>query len=64
MYNYDPNEVINNMRRVNESMDASLRERGTQGYSQALGKPNGASIALGAVAGALTAKLIFDIFDR
>lgn len=40
-------------------------ERSVTGYSQALGKgPSPASIAMGFAAGALTAKLIFDILDR
>lgn len=41
-----------------------MNKQATSGFRQAMGDPSPVSAALGFAAGALTAKLIFDIFDR
>jgi len=64
MYNYNPSDIMNPQLQLNNYLNDQQKQAAASGFSQAMGKPNAASVALGAVAGALTTKLLFDIFDR
>lgn len=65
MYTYNPS-FINPQAQLNNYLNEQMNEAARTGYSKALGDTShiNQSRALGALAGALTAKLIFDLFDR
>lgn len=64
MYTYNPS-FINEATQLQNYLNAQDRETAVNGYRSALGNsPSFETRAAATVAGALTAKLIMDIFDR
>ena len=64
MYTYNPS-FINPQAQLNSYLNAQMNENAANGARQAMGTaPSFETRAATTVAGALTAKLIMDIFDR
>ena len=65
MYTYNPDSIMNPQLQLNNYMADKLQERASNGYRQALGNPPSVETRmLGALAGVLAAKLLFDFLDR